>query len=152
MNKPKQIREVLAACLPALRKNPENLTLIVNKANIVATGAHTMSYEWQYDLQIGVIDYAGHPDELLVPLLLWLRQNQPELFTNPDRRENAIAVEVEYLAKDLIDLLITVQLTERVRVQQTEAGVSWEHLPEPPEDPYAGMTWEMLISDGENNG
>ncbi|MGK4474145.1 phage tail protein [Aeromonas molluscorum] len=32
---------------------------------------------------MGIIDFAGHPDQLVVPLLAWLRQHQPELMTNP---------------------------------------------------------------------
>lgn len=51
---------------------------------IVATGATSLSFEWQYPLSIGVIDFAGHPDQLVVPLLAWLRQHQPELFTNAE--------------------------------------------------------------------
>ncbi|XEI33367.1 phage tail protein [Aeromonas veronii] len=147
MNKPQQIRDVLYQCLPELNKNRERLTLVINKGNAVATGAASMSFEWQYELQIGVIDFAGHPDAVMVPLLLWLRQYQPELFTNPDRRDNAVTIEVEYLARDLVDMLITVPLTERVRVTKDETGMRWEHLQEPPEDPYDGMTWELFIND-----
>ncbi|MGL6052835.1 MAG: phage tail protein, partial [Aeromonas salmonicida] len=25
-------------------------------------------------------------------------------------------------------------------------GIGWEHLPEPPEDPYDGITWELFIN------
>ncbi|HHQ4584659.1 phage tail protein [Aeromonas hydrophila] len=146
MLKPAAIRDVIASCVPQLAQNPDRLILTVGDGRIVATGARSLSFEWQYPLSIGVIDFAGHPDQLVVPLLAWLRQNQPELFTNPDKRENAIKVESELLAGDLYDLLITIQLNERVIVKKTELGIGWEHVEEPPEDPYDGITWELFIN------
>ena len=146
MEKPKQIREVLTRCVPHLKTNPDKLHLFIAPGNVESTGARSLSFEWQYPLSIGVIDFAGHPDQLVVPLLAWLRQHQPELFTNPDKRENAIKVESELLAGDLYDLLITIPLTERVIVTQTEEGIGWQHVPEPPEDPYDGITWELFIN------
>lgn len=153
MEKPKQIRELLQQSVPQLGQNPERLILTIGEGQIVATGATSLSFEWQYPLEIGVIDFAGHPDMLLIPLLAWLRQHQPELFTNPDKRENAIKFQAEVLAGDLYDLLITIPLTERVVVKQTEQGIGWEHVPEPPEDPYDGITWELFINHqpNENN-
>ncbi|MEN3787379.1 phage tail protein [Aeromonas veronii] len=153
MEKPKQIRELLQQSVPQLGQNPERLILTIGEGQIVATGATSLSFEWQYQLEIGVVDFAGHPDMLLIPLLAWLRQHQPELFTNPDRRENAIKLQAEVLAGDLYDLLITIKLTERVIVKKTEQGISWEHVPEPPEDPYDGITWELFINHqpNENN-
>lgn len=153
MEKPKQIRDLLQQSLPQLGQNPERLILTIGEGQIVATGAHSLSFEWQYPLEIGVIDFSGHPDMLLIPLLAWLRQHQPELFNNPNKRDNAIKFQAEMLAGDLYDLMITIQLTERVIVTKTEQGISWQHVPEPPEDPYDGITWELFINHqpNENN-
>ncbi|MFM5467909.1 phage tail protein [Aeromonas veronii] len=153
MEKPKQIRELLQQSVPQLGQNPEGLILTIGKGQIVATGAHSLSFEWRYTLEIGVLDFAGHPDMLLIPLLAWLRQHQPELFTNSEKRNDAIQVDAEVLANDLYDLLITIKLTERVIVTKTEQGISWQHVPEPPEDPYDGITWELFINHqpNENN-
>lgn len=149
MLKPTAIRDVIASCVPQLAQNPESLILTVGDGHIVATGAHSLSFEWQYSLSIGVIDFAGHPDQLIVPLLAWLRANQSELFCNPDKRENAIKVESELLAGDLYDLLITIPLTERVIVTKTEEGIGWQHVPEPPDEPYDGITWERFTKEGQ---
>ncbi|MGL6405521.1 phage tail protein [Aeromonas veronii] len=146
MEKPKQIREVLQKCVPYLAQNPDKLHLYIPTGGVESTGARSLSYEWQYPLTIGVEDFAGHPDQVMVPLLAWLRQHQPELMTNEERRRDGVKFEAEYLANDLMDLVITVKLTERVRVWQNEQGIGWEHLPEPPEDPYDGITWELLIN------
>ena len=146
MEKPKQIREVLTRCVPHLKTNPDKLHIFIAPGNVESTGARSLSFEWQYPLTIGIEDFAGHPDQIMVPLLAWLRQHQPELFTNAEKREDAIKVESELLAGDLYDLLITVPLTERVIVTKTEEGIGWEHVPEPPEAPYDGITWELFIN------
>ena len=146
MLKPAAIRDVIARCVPQLAQNPEGLILTVGDGRIVATGARSLSFEWQYPLTIGIEDFAGHQDQIMVPLLAWLRQHQPELMTNDEQRKEGITFEAEYLANDLMDLIITVKLTERVRVWQNEQGIGWEHLPEPPEDPYDGITWELFIN------
>ncbi|MGK4474146.1 hypothetical protein [Aeromonas molluscorum] len=31
-----------------------------------------------------------------------------------------------------------------------EEGIGWQHLPEPPEDPYDGITWELFIKRGQS--
>ena len=146
MEKPKQIREVLTRCVPYLATNPDKLHLYIPTGGVESTGARSLSYEWQYPLTIGVEDFAGHPDQVMVPLLAWLRQHQPELMTNEERRKDGVKFEAEFLANDLMDLIITVKLTERVRVWQNEQGIGWEHLPEPPEAPYDGITWELFIN------
>ncbi|WP_111809551.1 phage tail protein [Aeromonas allosaccharophila] len=146
MEKPKQIREVLTRCVQHLNTNPDKLHIFIAPGNIESTGARSLSFEWQYPLTIGIEDFAGHPDQIMVPLLAWLRQHQPELMTNDEQRKDGITFEAEYLANDLMDLIITVKLTERVKVWQNELGIGWEHLPEPPEDPYDGITWELFIN------
>ena len=120
MEKPKQIREVLTRCVPHLKTNPDKLDIFIAPGNVESTGARSLSFEWQYPLTIGIEDFAGHPDQIMVPLLAWLRQHQPELMTNDEQRKEGITFEAEYLANDLMDLIITVKLTERVRVWQNE--------------------------------
>ena len=65
-----------------------------------------------------------------MPLLSWLRTNQPELLGNPDRRED-IRFEADVLAGNKIDLSIKLPLTERVGVHQDGDGLRVEHYPEP---------------------
>lgn len=146
MQKVSKIKQCLLATVPSLNKNPDRLILTVTDGKPVATGAASLSFELNYKLQIGVIDFAGHPDDIMVPLLAWLRQNQSDLFHNRELRENGIHFEMEMLANDLYDLMITVSLTERVIVTKTEDGIGWEHVPEPPEDPDDGIVWELFIN------
>jgi len=146
MLKPSSLRAHITAAVPELARDPERLVVLARAGRTITTGTAALSFEYAYTLQMIVLDYAGHADAVMVPLLAWLKRHQPELMTNDERRKEGITFEAEYLANDLMDLIITVKLTERVRVWQNEQGIGWEHLPEPPEDPYDGITWELFIN------
>ena len=150
MNKPGQIRELLTKAVPELKRNPESLHIFVENANINATGAGlNLSFEYQFELLILITDYAGHADSLIVPLLAWCRDNQPELLMNDDRRDG-FKFRAEQRTHNTADVEITLKLTERVKVYPGDDNtVNIEHLPEPaligaPD----GITWEMFINAG----
>ena len=83
-----------------------------------------------------MLDYAGHADAIIVPLLDWARRQQPELFDNPELRQRGIRFSVEYLTTDTVDLAIELDLTERVlvrpRANAPEGALDAIHVPEPP--------------------
>ena len=135
MLKPGSLRAHLTAAVPSLAANPHNLIVVARGGRTQTTGTGSLSFEYAYTLQVIVLDYAGHADAVLVPLLAWLKRQQPELMDNPDRREKAIRFEVEYLTPQTIDLSIEVDLTERVLVRPREGtpgGLNVIHVPEPP--------------------
>lgn len=149
MNKPEQIRALLLSAVPHLARNPNDLHIFVDQGKVVASAARqNLSFEYQFDLSVVVLDYADHADTIMVPLLAWVAQHQPELLTNPDKRQNGIRFRVEMINKNKADIEITISLTERVKVTAVEGGRTVEHLPEPPADPYAGFDWTLFI-DGE---
>lgn len=150
MNKHGEIRTLLTNAVPTLRQNPESLHIFVENGNINATGAGlNLSFEYRFDLLILITDYAGHADSLIVPLLAWCRDNQPELLMNDDRRDG-FKFKAEQLTHNTADVEITLKLTERVKVYPGEAGgVIIEHLPEPPLiGSPDGITWELLMNAG----
>lgn len=149
MNKLQALRTAINASNPELHQNPDRLLVFADKGKAVATAATSLSFEYQYDARVIVIDYPNHPDALVIPLLAWIRQQQPELMTNKDKRADGLRFEIEISANDLYDIEITIPLTERVKVWTTEEGLHCEHLPEPPEDPYAGMTWNYHFNGEE---
>ncbi|MDA1381713.1 phage tail protein [Plesiomonas shigelloides] len=87
---------------------------------MVATGAASLSFEYQYDAKVIIVDYSQHPDSVVIPLIAWIRKYQPELMTNSNRREDALKFEVEIAANDLYDIAITIPVTERVRVWKVD--------------------------------
>jgi len=132
MKKPEHLRAQLSQALPVFQTHPERLKLFVDEGHVLATGVRGLSFEYRYTLSLIVTDYRGSPDTLMVPLLAWLREQQRELFDNPDLRES-IRFEAEILDHERVDLEIHIPLTERVGVQEIAPGnYQIEHFPEPP--------------------
>ncbi len=63
-----------------------------------------------------VMDYAGELDDLTLPLLAWLSENQPQLLLNPERNQD-IKFSAVINDDDSADLLFTLPLRERVRIR-----------------------------------
>lgn len=132
MNKPNSLREQLLAADPALAQNPERLLVFIDEGNIRSTAAPGLSFEYRYTLNIIITDYAGHPDNIAIPLLAWLRRNQPDLLTNIEKGKDAIGFEADILGNDKVDLSITLPLTERVIVKRLpDESLEVTHPPEP---------------------
>lgn len=147
MNKPRAVRDMLTAAVPHLQQNPDALHLFVENGSIVATGANSLSFEYQFELIILVTDYAAHSDTLIVPLLGWLRTHQPELLMNPEKRGDGFRFRAEALNHNTADIEITLQLTERVVVSSEGGSLTVCHPPEPTEPDLTGPTgWEMTAT------
>lgn len=141
MKKPVSLRAALTAAVPCLTRSPENLHLFVDEGRIVATGGKTLSFEYQYTLTLVAVDFADESDTIMVPVLAWLRVNQPELFFNPDWRRDGFRFEAEILNHSTVDLAIKLPLTERVTVKVEGAGYRIEHHDEPVNEDDDPVTW-----------
>lgn len=146
MNKPEELRDLLLNAVPYLRINPNNMQVYIDRGKVVATGAGlNLSFEYQCDVIILVTDYAAHADTIIVPIMAWVARHQPELLTNPEKRQNGVKFRAEYINKSKADIEITIPITERVKVTAVEGGRTVEHLPEPPLDPYSDFEWELYV-------
>ncbi|WP_192980906.1 phage tail protein [Pseudomonas sp. EggHat1] len=131
MNKPNSLRDHLLAADTTLAQNPERLLVFIDEGNIRSTAAPGLSFEWLFTLNIMITDYAGHPDNIAIPLLDWLRRNQPDLLTNIEKGKDAIGFEADILGNDKVDLSITLPLTERVIVKRLpDESLEITHPPE----------------------
>lgn len=149
MNKPNSLKQHLIAAVPELRGNPEKVVVFIDQGRIRSTTAPGLSFEYSYTLNLILTDYAGHPDAVAVPLLAWLLINQPDLMQNLEKAKDAIQFEADILADDLVDLSITLPLTERVIVKRQEgAAHSIQHAPEPPLTDHWPVTTMQLYADG----
>lgn len=146
MIKPDSLREHLTEALPELRRNPEQMMVFIDRGGLIATAAPGLSFEYSYTLTLIFTDYAGHPDSIMVPLLVWISTQQPELLANPARR-GEIAFEAELLDNDRVDLSIKIPLTERVGVHAREGGgYNVEHYPEPQlEQAFGAEHWQVYV-------
>lgn len=132
MLKPASLRSFLTSANPELARDPDRLLVFIDGGSLQATYAPGLSFEYAYTLNLIFTDYAGHPDAIMVPLLVWLREHQSELLANPDNRDK-ITFEADILANDAVDLSIKIPLTERVGVHPRSGapGHDIEHYPEP---------------------
>lgn len=146
MNKPEEIRALLLKSVPHLRRNPNDLQIYIDRGKVVATGARlNLSFEYQCDVIILVTDYTEHVDTIIVPIMAWVAQHQPEILTNPEKRQDGVKFRAEYINKSKMDIEVTVPITERVKVTAVDGGRTVEHLPEPPLDPYSDFEWELYV-------
>lgn len=149
MKKVDSLRDLLVRAVPALAADPSKIAIFVDRGQIIAR-AGNLSFEYRCSVNLVIEDYAGDQDAVIVPILAWIADNQPELLQRQDSQP--FAFESEWLAKDLHDLSITIELTERVRVERVEGGVTTEHLADLlPPDIFAGAEgarlWEGLAED-----
>jgi hypothetical protein len=83
MYKPQSLRDHITRQVPALARDPDKLSLFIKDGRLASSGTQSLSFEYAYTLEITVLDYAGHPDTVFVPVLQWLKVHQRELFDNP---------------------------------------------------------------------
>ncbi|MCW2396164.1 MULTISPECIES: phage tail protein [unclassified Sphingobium] len=132
MKKPASLRAHLTAYLPELQTQPDRLAIYVESGSVRALQSRSHSYEFAYKLQVGLWDFAGSADSLMLPLLIWLETEQPERLR--DRDATPFTFETELLDSDTSDILISIDLTERVIAKPREDGTGFdlEHPAEPP--------------------
>lgn len=157
MQKLASLRAHLSAATPHLRQNPEKLTVFAERGRLVCAGGSSLSFEYAFTARLVILDFAGHADAVMVPLLAWIRRNQIDIFDNPDRRASAIRFEAELLNQETVDLNIEVDLTEAVVVASgaepsqpdTARRYHITHVDEPPrmgvvDEP---QQWQAVIGD-----
>lgn len=136
MNKPASCRAAIEAALPYLVQEPDRLVMFIEGGKI-ASGYGGPGFEYNYTLTIGLLDFNQHPDTVMIPLLQWLKTNEPAAMQNPDRTKEAITFEAEILNHTTYDLRLQLKLTERVKVDIAAGNITATHLPEPD----LGKTW-----------
>ena len=139
MKKPNQLRKILEQSHQDFVKNPDRLQLYVDGGQVIATGSTSLSFEYRYTLNIIITDFAFDIASLIVPINAYLRKNQPELFENPQRRENAFKFQMDYNNNNTADVSFEIQLTERVVAKQVGENVQMTYATEP-----TAPEWETL--------
>ena len=122
MNKPEHLRAHLLSTIAELKHNPDRLLIFIDNGKVRCTAATSLSFEYSFDLQIILTDYAGHPDSVMLPILGWASVNQSELLENLDKSAEGIKFEADVLDNSKVDLSIRLPLTERVVVGRDAEG------------------------------
>ena len=148
MKKPDGLRRLLLKAVPGLAADPSRLSMFIDKGSIGAR-AGSLSFEYSYTLNIVLQDYSGEIDALMVPILAWIAEQQPDLLERDPRRP--FTFESELLDSDAADVSIDLELTEAVRVVRlAEGGYQAAHLDEPSRDDafpdVCGVNlWQLLL-------
>ncbi|KHN51334.1 phage tail protein [Pectobacterium fontis] len=128
MLKPNSLRLALSDAVPVLKNNPDMLRVFIDSGAIASTLAQSLSFENQYMLNLVITDFTDDIDWLLVPIQAWLRENQPNITSDPKG--------FTYLADinndGSCDISISLKLTERVIVKAVDKALHVTHAPEPP--------------------
>lgn len=145
MMKPKQLRQALTNSLPQLQNNPDNLHLFIDHGRIVSTLAPSLSFEYQYQLNVVITDYPEDADLIMVPVLAWLRENQPDIMATEHKRQTGFTFKVDVLSDTLSDISIDLQLTERVIVKEDNGVLHVDHVPEPTMPGDITRPWALYL-------
>ncbi|KAE9526071.1 phage tail protein [Testudinibacter aquarius] len=146
MIKPPLLRHAIEQTIPELKTNPDKLLMFVEDGQIVGTGAQSASFEYRYWLTIILTDFAYPLDVLIVPIMDFVRRNQPEIVENPSLREKSIQFTTEQLNHDTADIEIKIRLTEAVRVAEQDGVNLINHLAEPPLYEWAEVEkWKLFV-------
>jgi hypothetical protein len=132
MLKPNQLRKALTDSVPLLQCNPDSLNVFIDSGRIVYTLAASLSFEYQYRQNMVITDYTGNIDLLIVPMLEWLRVNEPDIMATKDKQQNGFTFKADVISDTASDISIDLQLSERVIVKQVGDALHVEHVGESP--------------------
>ncbi|CNE08705.1 phage tail protein [Yersinia kristensenii] len=146
MLKPDSLRKTLTEAVPVLRTNPDMLRLFVDNGKIAATLAASLSFEKQYTLNVVVTDFTGDIDLLLVPIMAWLRENQPDIMTTDEGQKKGFTWYTDINNDNSIDVSINLLLTERTLVREVDSALHVQNIPEPPRPEPITRPAEMWVN------
>lgn len=132
MHKLKSLRQALIDAIPQLNAHPERLQMSVGSGNIDARLASSLSFEKRYVLNAKVSGFTGDSEGVFVPVLAWLLENQPDIFTLDEGHKNGYTFAIVLNDDDTTDISISVQVTERILVSQEQGALHATYSPEPP--------------------
>ncbi|MCP1116948.1 phage tail protein [Robbsia andropogonis] len=121
MKKPQTLRTALTQAIPALAADPERLTVFVDQGSVNAVSTASASFTYRYKLNVLLMDFVGDPDVVMIALLEWARQHEPDLLA-AGNDDDTLSFEVDMLSNDTYDLAIKLSLTESIVVSKGEDG------------------------------
>jgi len=122
MRFPDSIRAHLTAALPELARSAEALSIHVTGGTVAARMTENLGYELRYTLNIVLLNCCYAPGQIFLPLLLWMRANQPELLLNHQDGVEKIRFAVDPVDNQAVDIEIQLPLAEAVNVLPHPGG------------------------------
>lgn len=143
MKKLESLRAHLLSIPGELIVDPEDLSTRADRGTVYshATGTNR-HFELRYRAEVLVMNYSGDPDRLWFWLLQWLAVNQP------DHAPEAVSFNADRLNDKSSDVLISFDLTETVKVEESADGIRLQHCAEPSIEPelLPAEQWALHIA------
>ncbi|HEE4789712.1 TPA: phage tail protein [Klebsiella pneumoniae] len=149
MKKAELMRDALTRNNTWCKANPELFIVWVEKGHIQIEATGEASFMYHYTIQVLAVDFPGQIDDLMLPLLAWVWQQQPDLLLNPDNNRK-VEFDADIVNDDVADILFKVPAWERVIVEIVEGKPVAKHLAES-RPRFNGGEWEMVF-DPESGG
>lgn len=149
MKKAELLRAALIASNQWCKANPEQFTVWVEKGHIEIQATGESSFMYLYPIQVLAMDFPGQLDDLMLPLLAWVWENQPDLLLNPDSNKK-IEFDADIVSDTIADILLKVPVWERVIVTIENGKPVAQHLAED-KPRFGGGDWQMVF-DPEQGG
>lgn len=146
MNKLTSLRAHILSIPGEINIEPDDLLTFADSGLIVADASGTNEhYEFRYKANIIISNYSGPADKLAFWVLQWMKVNQPE------HNQEAIQFEADILNEDSVDLSLTIDLNETVKVESTVDGILLHHVDEPSIEPelLTAAEWTLLANGAE---
>ena len=143
MKKAELLRAALTAGNTWCKANPEQITVWVEKGHIQIEATGEASFMYHYTIQVLAMDFPDQVDDLMLPLLAWVWQQQPD-------NNRKVEFDAEIVNDDVADILFKVPVWERVIVTSDSGTPKAEHLAES-RPRFNGGEWEMVF-DPESGG
>lgn len=127
MKKLKSLREYLLTNIPTLNQDPERLLIFADKGKVISNSL-SLSFEYDYTVNLIVTDFAGDPDTVMVTVLAWHKHYQQD-----KAFPSNIEFEADILNHKAVDLSLKLPLSERVIVMKDADGniTDMHHCDEP---------------------
>lgn len=141
MKKLIDLRDHLLREVPALAGNPDQLLTYIENGKIAFSVGNNSSHKYSFQAVVVVTDWSNDADSIFIPILEWLAVREPGF--NPDE---ALTFEADILSLDAIDIVIKLNLTERVIVKDHENGRTITHvIPPAPMQFDQGASLQFIV-------
>lgn len=120
--------------------------VFVDNGSIASTLAASLSFEKRYTLNVIVTDFTGDFDLLIVPVLAWLRENQPDIMTTDEGQKKGFTFYADINNDSSFDISISLMLTERTLVSEVDGALHVKNIPEPPPPEPVTRPMELYIN------
>ncbi|MEE2748892.1 MAG: phage tail protein [Pseudomonadota bacterium] len=125
MDKLNSLKQHLIDLVPGLKDNPDGIHIFADEGGIKADLESTLSFSYEWQTTIICEEFSGHPDDLFVPLLVWIQENQRDI------KRDDIRFLLDPLDNGRADIRITFPTDQRVIVTNGETGYETSHPAEP---------------------